>query len=136
MIGGTDLLLEEDEAVILLVDDRPQNLLALEAVLEPLGHRLIRATSGEHALRQLLNEDVAVILLDVQMPGMNGFETASHIKQRDRTQDIPILFLTAQDRDMEDIMQGFSSGAVDYMTKPVDETLLRAKVQVFVDLAL
>ena len=131
-----DPLLADDEAVILLVDDRPQNLLALEAVLEPLGHRLIRATSGDEALRQLLSEDVAVILLDVQMPGMNGFETAGHIKQRERSQDIPILFLTAQDRDMSAIMQGFDSGAVDYMTKPVDETLLRAKVQVFVDLAL
>ena len=130
------ITLDEEEAILLLVDDRPQNLLALEAVLEPLGHRLLTATSGEEALRHLLTEDVAVILLDVQMPGMDGFETARQIKERKRTSDIPILFLTAEASEMEMAMRGFSSGAVDYLRKPVDEWMLRAKVQVFVDLAL
>src|SRR4051812_43280241 len=80
---------------ILLVDDRVENLIALEAVLQPLGQNLLRAHSGEEALRRLLHEDVAVILLDVQMPGLDGFETAAHIKQRERTRQIPIIFLTA-----------------------------------------
>ena len=84
-------------ASVLLVDDQPENLLALEAVLKPLGLRTVRATSGEEALRGLLHDDFAVILLDVQMPGMDGFETAELIKQRERTQHIPIIFLTAID---------------------------------------
>jgi serine phosphatase RsbU (regulator of sigma subunit)/CheY-like chemotaxis protein len=122
------------EATILLVDDRRQNLVALEAVLAPLGHRLLMASSGEEALKHLLVEEVALILLDVQMPGMDGFETATHIKQRNRTQDIPIIFLTAYDAGTAEAMRGFSSGAVDFVTKPVDAVLLRAKVEVFVDL--
>src|SRR5205085_10366385 len=110
------------------------NLLALEAVLAPLGHRLLMASSGEEALRTLLSEDVAVILLDVMMPGMDGFETAAQIKQREKTKDIPIVFLTAISRDTSDVMQGFSSGAVDYVTKPFEPWLLRAKVSVFIEL--
>src|SRR5713226_7003247 len=97
---------------ILLVDDRPENLVALEAVLRPLGHNLITASSGEEALKRLLAEDVAVILLDVLMPGMDGFETAVQIKQRDKTRDVPIIFLTAISRDESDVLQGFSAGAV------------------------
>jgi serine phosphatase RsbU (regulator of sigma subunit)/CheY-like chemotaxis protein len=124
----------QDEATILLVDDRQENLLALGAALEPLGHRLLTATSGDEALRHLLVEDVALILLDVQMPGMDGFETASHIKRRERTQDIPIVFLTAYDQAAVHAIDGFSSGAVDYLAKPVDPSLLRAKVEVFVEL--
>jgi two-component system sensor histidine kinase/response regulator len=119
---------------LLLVDDRPENLLALEAVLEPLGHPMVRAESGEEALRRLLAEDFAVIVLDVQMPGMDGFETAEQIKQRERTRDIPIIFLTAMSRDAEHRMQGFEVGAVDYIFKPVEPDLLRAKVSVFVEL--
>jgi two-component system sensor histidine kinase/response regulator len=119
---------------LLLVDDRPENLLALEAVLEPLGHPMVRAESGEEALRRLLAEDFAVIVLDVQMPGMDGFETAEQIKQRERTRDIPIIFLTAMSRDAEHRMQGFGVGAVDYIFKPVEPDLLRAKVSVFVEL--
>ena len=120
---------------ILLVDDRKQNLLALEALLEPLGYELIAASSGEEALRHLLTSEIAVILLDVRMPGMDGFETAARIKERERTADIPILFLTAEPADVQQVVRAFSSGAVDFLSKPVDEWLLRAKVQVFVELA-
>ena len=130
----TDLAPREEPATILLVDDRVENLTALRAVLEPLGHALLCAASGEEALKQLLVHDVALILLDVQMPGMDGFETAARIKQRDRTRDIPIIFLTAYSKDAVDAMQGFSSGAVDYVTKPFDPGLLRAKVGVLVEL--
>jgi signal transduction histidine kinase len=121
---------------LLLVDDRPENLLALEAVLEPLGHRLVRAGSGEEALRHLLTDDVAVIVLDVQMPGLDGFETAAAIKGRERTRDIPIIFLTALSREPEHRLLGYATGAVDYIFKPVEPDLLRAKVAVFVELHL
>ncbi|HWH28624.1 MAG TPA: response regulator [Mycobacteriales bacterium] len=121
-------------AKILLVDDRPENLLALEAILSGLGHELVKAASGEEALKRLLAEDVAVILLDVQMPGMDGFETASHIKQRERTRDIPILFLTAIDGAAHQAFRGYAAGAVDYLAKPFDPWVLRAKVAVFVEL--
>lgn len=126
---------DADSATLLLVDDRPANLQALEAALEPLGHNLISVTSGEKALKRLLREDVAVILLDVQMPGMDGLETARRIKERERTSDIPIIFLSAISTQSGHALEGFTSGAVDYVTKPVDPALLRAKVQVFVDLA-
>ncbi|MGE5689265.1 MAG: ATP-binding protein [Pseudomonadota bacterium] len=121
-------------AAILLVDDREQNLIALEAILEPLGQQLVRATSGEEALRQLLRSDFAVILLDVQMPGIDGFETARLIKDRERTRHIPILFLTAISRDTEQVFRGYSAGAVDYILKPFDADVLRTKVGVFVEL--
>jgi CheY-like chemotaxis protein len=121
-------------AKILLVDDRQENLLALEAILSGLGHELVKASSGEEALKRLLAEDVAVILLDVQMPGMDGFETASHIKQRERTRDIPILFLTAIDAAAHQAFRGYAAGAVDYLAKPFDPWVLRAKVAVFVEL--
>src|SRR5215213_9498008 len=119
---------------ILLVDDRAENLLALEAILEPLGQRLVRARSGEDALRCLLEKDFAVILLDVQMPGLNGFETAKMIKARERTKHVPIIFLTAISKDEEYVFKGYSVGAVDYMSKPFQPEILRSKVQVFVDL--
>src|SRR4051794_36456341 len=124
-----------DEPVnILLVDDRQENLLALEAVLEPLGENLLHAQSGEEALRRLLHDDVAVILLDVQMPGLDGFETAAHIKQRERTRHIPIVFLTAINREPAHAFRGYAAGAVDYLSKPFDPWVLRAKVAVFVEL--
>jgi PAS domain S-box-containing protein len=119
---------------ILLVDDRPENLLALEAILEPLGQRLMRAQSGEDALRCLLEREFAVILLDVQMPGMNGFETAELIKARERTRFTPIIFLTAISKEEEYVFRGYSVGAVDYMFKPFQPAILQSKVQVFVDL--
>jgi PAS domain S-box-containing protein len=125
-----------DQVDILLVDDRPENLLALEAILEPLGQRVVRATSGEDALRQLLEREFAVILLDVQMPGMNGFETARLIKSRERTRYVPIIFLTAISKDETYVFTGYSVGAVDYIFKPFQPEILRSKVQVFVDLQL
>ncbi len=121
-------------AKLLLVDDRPENLLALEAILEPLDADLVRASSGEEALRRLLHEEFAAILLDVQMPGMDGFQTAELIKQRERTKHVPILFLTAISKDAEHIFRGYSAGAVDYLMKPFDPLILRAKVAVFIEL--
>ena len=125
---------EVEPVRILLVDDRPENLLALEAILVSLGQTLVRASSGEEALKALLADDYAVILLDVQMPGMDGFETAAHIKRRERTRDIPIIFLTAISREPQHAFRGYSAGAVDYLAKPFDPWVLRAKVAVFVDL--
>ncbi|GGV28509.1 response regulator [Kitasatospora herbaricolor] len=122
------------KAKILLVDDRPENLLALEAILSALDQTLVRAASGEEALKALLTDDFAVILLDVQMPGMDGFETASHIKRRERTRDIPIIFLTAINHGPHHTFRGYAAGAVDYISKPFDPWVLRAKVSVFVDL--
>src|SRR6059058_1580807 len=124
----------DEQVDILLVDDRPENLLALEAILEPLSQRLVRASSGEDALRCLLGREFAVILLDVQMPGMNGFETAELIKARERTKFTPIIFLTAISKEDEYVFKGYSVGAVDYMFKPFQPAILRSKVQVFVDL--
>jgi PAS domain S-box-containing protein len=123
-------------ARILLVDDRPENLLALEAILEPLGHTLLRAQSGEEALRAVLTNDFAVILMDVQMPGMNGFEAARLIKSRERSRFTPIIFLTAISKDDEFVFEGYQVGAVDYLFKPFHPDVLRSKVAVFVDLYL
>jgi CheY-like chemotaxis protein len=125
---------ERRSAKILMVDDRPENLLALEAILQGLGHELIRASSGEEALKVLLTTEVAIILLDVQMPGMDGFETAAHVKRREKTRDIPILFLTAIDGEAHQAFRGYAAGAVDYLAKPFDPWLLKAKVGVFVEL--
>ena len=121
-------------ANVLLVDDRPENLLALEGILEPLGQNLLYANSGEDALRQLLRHDVAVILLDVQMPELDGFETAQLIKQRDRTKHVPIIFVTAISKDEEHVFRGYSAGAVDYIFKPFNPEVLRSKVSVFIEL--
>jgi PAS domain S-box-containing protein len=119
---------------VLLVDDRQENLLALEAILEPLGLHLIRAASGEEALREVLRRDLAVILLDVQMPGMNGFETARVIKSRERSRHVPIIFLTAISKEEQYVFEGYSVGAVDYLSKPFHPDVLRSKVSVFVEL--
>jgi two-component system, sensor histidine kinase and response regulator len=119
---------------ILLVDDEQANLDALEAVLEGLGQRLIRATRGEQALRCVLANDFAVILLDVQMPGMSGIETAALIRARERSRTTPIIFLTGMMRTAEMIFSGYSAGAVDYLMKPLEPEVLRAKVAVFVEL--
>jgi PAS domain S-box-containing protein len=127
---------ENQRASILIVDDRPENLLALEAILEPLGHELVRANSGPEALRALLQHDIAVILLDVQMPGMNGFETVEIIKSRERTKHIPVIFLTAISKEEQYVFKGYEVGAVDYMFKPLQPDVLRSKVSVFVDLHL
>jgi PAS domain S-box-containing protein len=119
---------------VLLVDDRPENLLALEAVLRPLGVTLRSAQSGQHALRALLDEDFAVVLLDVQMPGMDGFETARFIRGRERNRTTPIIFLTAVSTDVSQVAKGYEAGAVDYVLKPFDPAILRSKVGVFCDL--
>jgi PAS domain S-box-containing protein len=119
---------------VLLVDDRPENLLALTAVLEPLEVRLVTAGSGEEALRALLAEDFAVVLLDVRMPGMDGYETAAYIRGRERSARTPIIFLTAMSTDMTQVLRGYEAGAVDYVLKPFDPVVLRSKVAVFAEL--
>lgn len=119
---------------ILLVDDEQANLDALEAVLEGLGQRLIRALRGEQALKCVLENDFAVILLDVQMPGMSGIETAALIRARERSRTTPIIFLTGMMRTAEMVFSGYSAGAVDYLMKPLEPEVLRAKVAVFVEL--
>jgi PAS domain S-box-containing protein len=117
-----------------MVDDHPANLLALDAILEPLGQRLVKATSGQEALRCLLREDFALILLDVQMPGMDGFETARLIRQRQRSRYTPIIFLTAHSRDEAHLVHGYSAGGADYVVKPFHPDVLRWKVEAFVAL--
>ena len=119
---------------VLLVDDRRENLLALEAVLEPLPCELVSVTSGDAALKQLLTKEFAVALLDVQMPEMDGFETAELIKGRERTRTLPIIFVTAISKERHHIFRGYSSGAVDYVLKPYDPGILRSKVSVFLEL--
>jgi PAS domain S-box-containing protein len=119
---------------VLLVDDQPSNLLALEAILEPLGQNLVRAHSGKEALKHLLSADFSVILLDVQMPELDGFETASLIKDRAKSRHIPIIFLTAISKEASYVARGYNVGAVDYITKPFEPDALRQKVSVFVDL--
>ena len=125
---------DELPARLLLVDDRPENLLALEAVLAPLGHEIHAASSAKDALRLALAHDFAVILLDVQMPGIDGFETARLLKERKSSARTPIIFLTASYTDRRDQFTGYAAGAVDYIAKPFDPELIRAKVEVFVEL--
>jgi two-component system sensor histidine kinase/response regulator len=126
----------ESKINILMVDDEPANLVALEAILEGLGQNLVKASSGKAALRHLLEQDFGLILLDVQMPEMNGIETAVAIRERERSRHIPLIFLTAQARTDRVVFEGYSAGAVDFLTKPLDPEILRAKVEVFVELAL
>jgi PAS domain S-box-containing protein len=121
-------------ASVLLVDDRPANLFALEATLAPLGIRTVTAVSGPEALRRLLADEFALVLLDVQMPGMDGFETAALMKRHPRTAHVPIIFVTAIHREGPHLFKGYERGAVDYLTKPFDPNILRSKVRVFVDL--
>lgn len=121
---------------LLLVDDRPENLLALEAILEPLGQVLISANSGEDALKYVLQHEFACILLDVQMPDMNGFDAAQIIKSREKSRYIPIIFLSAINKEDAYVFKGYSMGAVDYVFKPFNPDVLRSKVAVFVDLYL
>ncbi len=120
---------------VLLVDNEPANLIALEATLEYLGQNLVKAYSGTEALRYVLDQDFAVILLDVQMPGLNGIETAALIRERERSRHIPIIFLTGAVKTEEMMFKGYSAGAVDYLMKPIVSEVLRAKVEVFVELA-
>jgi CheY-like chemotaxis protein len=125
-----------EKAKILLVDDRAENLVALEAILSSLNQTLVPARSGDAALKALLSDEFAVILLDVLMPGMDGLETAALIKRRPKTRDVPIIFLTARYAEPDYAFRSYSAGAVDYIAKPFDPWVLRAKVSVFVDLYL
>jgi len=118
---------------ILLVDDRVENLMALEVSLEPLGQRLVRATSGSEALRAVLDEEFAVILMDISMPELDGFETVEVLRQRERSRHIPIIFISAYP-EQQNSARSYSAGAVDYIVKPFDPDTLRAKVSVFVHL--
>jgi len=120
---------------ILLVDDQPANLVALEAMLQGLGQNLIQAGSGREALKWLLTHEVAVVLLDVKMPDMDGFETATLIRERDKSRHTPIIFLTAADQSQTQAVRGYAVGAVDYLVKPVVPEFVRSKVAVFVELA-
>jgi len=126
----------EPQANVLVADDRPANVLAIQEVLEPLNHNVVTASSGEEVLRSLLKTEFAVILLDVQMPIMDGFEIAAQIKRREKTRHIPIIFLTAVNQEPADVVQGYEAGAVDYLTKPIEPWIVRAKVSAFVDIWL
>ena len=123
-------------ASVLIVDDQPANLLAIESILEPLGHRLVRAASGSEALRHVLWEEFAVILLDVRMPGVDGLETASLIKQKEHSRHVPIIFLSANDETSVETANVYRHGAVDFLRKPYNSDILRSKVSVFIDLFL
>jgi CheY-like chemotaxis protein len=124
------------QARILLVDDRIENLIALDAILSSLNQILVPVQSGEQALQALLADEFAVVLLDVIMPGMDGFETAARIKRDAKTRDVPIIFLTAAVAQPEQAFQGYAAGAVDYLAKPFDPGVLKSKVSVLVDLYL
>src|SRR5882672_842358 len=119
---------------ILLVDDESRNLEALESFLVAPDYQVVRALTGDEALLLLLQSEFAVIVLDIQMPGMTGIELANLIKQRKRTQNIPIIFLTAYYQEDKDVLAGYNTGAVDYLTKPVNPKILKTKIDVFVDL--
>ncbi|WP_310713433.1 response regulator [Streptomyces lydicus] len=123
-----------DTAGILIVDDMEENLVALEAVLGSLSRRVVRARSGEEALKAMLREEFAVVLIDVLMPGMNGFETAANIKGLDQTKDVPIILLTGASVDPNYAYRGYTVGAADFLIKPFDPWLLRTKVNVFLEL--
>src|SRR5438477_4709216 len=125
--------MHHEPATILIVDDREANLLALEAVLEPLGERLVKVRSGREALRFLLDGECALILLDVQMPELDGFETAALIRERERTRYTPIIFVTAIRREEEHILKGYANGAVDYVLKPFSAETMVAKVHYFLE---
>src|SRR5688500_8529300 len=131
---GPELAFAVPRATILIVDDRPENLLALEALLEPLDCDMLRAHSGLEALKVLLSREVALILMDVQMPQMDGFEAATLIKEREKSRHIPIIFVTALSNQENYVFQGYSAGAVDYISKPYNPHVLRSKVAVFIEL--
>lgn len=122
------------EQKLLMVDDQPANLVSLEAILEEEGRTLLKATSGPAALKLLLQEDVSLVLLDVQMPGMDGFEVAELMRQRKDTQNIPIIFVTAISKEKKYVFKGYQAGAVDYLFKPLDPVILQSKVNFFLQL--
>src|SRR5213594_1962748 len=126
----------DEKAKILVVDDLRENLLSYQAILEDLGQELVLVGSGEEALKEVLKSDFAVILLDVNMPGLDGLETAALIRGRKRSAHVPIIFITADYGDEMRIAKGYSLGAVDFMVSPIVPEILRTKVKVFVDLFL
>src|SRR5215831_14772461 len=132
--NGSNHTASELKANILIVDDRPDKLLALHAILSSLEQNIVQARSGKDALRLLLKQDFAVILMDVSMPTMDGFETASLIRQRPRSEHTPIIFVTSIGNTENHISRGYSLGAVDYLLTPIVPEVLRAKVSVFVEL--
>ena len=119
---------------ILLVDDHRENLIALEAILESPGRQLAMATSGNEALQLALKNDFSLVLLDVQMPEMDGFEVAQLLRQGKKTRNTPIIFVTAISKEHKYVFQGYECGAVDYLFKPIDQQVLTAKVEVFLEL--
>src|SRR3954471_22163454 len=121
---------------VLLVDDTQANLVALHAVLRDLPCQLVEARSGNEALRQLLKREFAVVLLDVQMPEMDGFEVARYARDNPATREVPIVFVTAMHETPDNLLRGYGSGAVDVLFKPVNPDIVRSKVQVFLDLYL
>jgi signal transduction histidine kinase/DNA-binding response OmpR family regulator len=125
---------DKSRGTLLVVDDNPRNLAAFSAMLEPLGATIVTAASGEEALRQVLRQEFALILLDVHMPGIDGYETARLIRNRERSRSIPIIFLTAVQQEQRHAARGYSVGAVDFIVKPVDADVLCSKVSVFLDL--
>src|SRR5881396_3771260 len=127
-------MISKEKINILLVDDSPTNLLALESILRAPDRNLIRASSGKDALRYLLDNEAAVVLLDVYMPGIDGLETAQLIRGREKSRDTPIIFLTANSTGVRHLSRGYSLGDVDYIVKPVEPEILRSKVAVFVEL--
>ena len=139
LVSSTDPPAVEESAgeagpKILAVDDDPNNLIAIQAILAELGQNVVCASSGEEALRRLLKEEFAVILLDVLMPGMDGYETAAIIRARERTRHVPIIFLSAINKDSSDLARAYAAGAVDFVFKPVEPLILRSKVAVFIEL--
>lgn len=135
-MNGSGDRMEKQNVNLLLVDDREENLLALEAVLSNKNYTLIKAYSGEEALKYILKHEFALIIMDVQMPGMNGFETAKMIRQRKKTKDVPIIFITALSQTVDHILQGYSIGAIDYIIKPFDALILTYKVESLVSMYL
>ncbi len=123
-----------DNINILIVDDRPENLLVLESVLENMNCNIIKALSGNQALSLMLDYDFALVLLDVQMPDMDGFETAELMRSSARTRYIPVIFVTAISKEQKCIFKGYEVGAVDYLFKPIEPVILQSKVRVFIDL--
>ena len=119
---------------ILIVDDEPKNLTVLETILEDPGYRLVRADSADEALLALVVEEFALLILDIRMPGMTGFELVQLIKERKKTARVPIIFLTAYYNEDQHVLEGYDTGAVDYLHKPVNPVILRSKVAIFAEL--
>src|ERR1700741_2620782 len=126
----------KNKATILIVDDKPGNILALENLLVTKDRTILSATNGKEALQSILNKEIDLIILDVQMPGMDGFEVAQILNSNKRTKDIPIIFASAERKEHQFMMKGFEEGAIDYLYKPLDPEIAKAKVSVFLKIQL